>query len=320
MGGLCARMPKPMLPLGNVPMLQYILDGLAMAGIARAHLVVGHRAELVRRHFAQRPHSLPLDFIEQHNPSGTGSATLLAKDTLAGDHFLLAFGDIIIPRAAYGSLIKAHARGGWDHMLTTRWVPDPFRGAAVYVESDRVQRIIEKPPPGTSTTHYDSVGVHILPRRVFELLATLKPSPRGEYELTDAIAMMVAQGLKVGAHEVEGFWFNMTDPEALIAANSAIIMELGEQHESDVSRARLHAATAIGRDCRIGRCEIGPQASVGDRCILDDGCRVSHSILMPGCHVAPHANIEYAVLAPGVEVGPDTHVKGQINRAEVIAP
>jgi dTDP-glucose pyrophosphorylase len=85
----------------------------------------------------------------------------------------------------------------------------------VYVEGDRVTKIIEKPPQGTSTTHWNNAGIYSVGPGIFDELARVKLSPRGEYELTDAIHQMLAAGVEFGWHEIKGFWRDVGRPEDL---------------------------------------------------------------------------------------------------------
>lgn len=316
MRGLCERFAKPMLPLANIPMIEHILDGLAPAGITRAHVAVGHCAEQIREHFSRKPHPLSPDFIEQADPTGTGSAALLGKSAVGDEPFLLAFGDIIVSRANYAELVKDFHNGGWDAMLTTRRVPDPCRGAAVYVEGRRVVRLVEKPEPGTSATNLDNAGLFIFRPAIFGLLEKLKPSPRGEYELTDAISAMIAANLNVGAHAIEGFWFNLTDPEALIASNDAVLTEVGPSRFSATS-GEIREPVAIGRNCAIGQCALGPGVSVGDGCVIEDGCFIAHAVVMSNARIASGARVEYAVLSPGAQIPAGSHLMGRPDGALV---
>ena len=302
MRGLCERTAKPMLPVGNMPVLEYILEGVARAGVERVWIVVGHGAEAVRSGLENnRRADVELGFIEQPNPDGTGSAALLGRDHLKPEPFMLLFADILVPRNEYAALVRRHREAGSDAVLAVRRVPDPCCGAAVYVEDGRITRIIEKPEPGTSTTPFDSAGLFIMPPALFNHLQRVGLSSRKEYELTDAIAAMVAGGDAYAVHELEGFWFNLTDPEALIRANVHVIDEVGATQLCPAEVA-LTPPVALGRSIRCERCRLGPNVSVGDGCTVEAGAVVKHSILMPGAAIGAGAEIRHAVLAPGAKV------------------
>ena len=106
--------------------------------------------------------------------------------------------------------------------LTVKDVDDPYRGAAVYVERDRVTQIIEKPPPGSSTTPWMNAGVYCFRPSVFDELDRIQLSPRGEYELTDAVVQMLDRGVRFGWLPIDGFWKDVGRPEDLRGAEEFV--------------------------------------------------------------------------------------------------
>jgi dTDP-glucose pyrophosphorylase len=191
MGGLTRDVPKPLLPLGGKPILHHVLDRLAGAGIEEACIVIGYYGDQIRAHLAGYP--LPLTFCVQNELTGTAHAALLGRSFCARDPFLLTFGDILCTSADYSGLIRLLAPPS-EAVVGVKYVDDPAPGAAVYEEHGRVTRIIEKPPPGTSATHWNSAGVYAFTARIFDELERVPRSPRGEYEITDAIAQLLAAG------------------------------------------------------------------------------------------------------------------------------
>lgn len=212
--------PKPMLPLAGRPMLAHQLDRLAAAGVGRACVVIGYKGHLVREYFAQHPPRVELSYAVQETPNGTGSAALLAREFVAGGSFLLTFGDILVGPTAYSNIFALAP--GADLVLATKTVDDPYRGGAVYVSGIRVVRIVEKPPKGTSTTNHTSAGIYLFGQGIFGHLAGLRPSNRGEYEITDAIQAAVTAGERVLCHEVSGYWRDVGRPEDLAPASAYV--------------------------------------------------------------------------------------------------
>ncbi len=210
--------PKPMLPLAGRPMLAHQLDRLATVGIERVCIVIGYRGEMIRDFFeAHPPSGIEVEYVVQEEPNGTGSAALLAREFGAGSSFLLTFGDILVDSQVYAKLYELAT--GSEIVLALTEVEDPYRGGAVYVEDGRVVRIVEKPPKGTSTTNYLCAGIYLFTERVFKALENLSPSPRGEYDLTDAINSTVRAGETVRAFAVPGFWRDVGRPEDLKPAS-----------------------------------------------------------------------------------------------------
>ncbi|MBI4872999.1 MAG: NTP transferase domain-containing protein [Acidobacteria bacterium] len=214
MGALTEDLPKPMLPIRGRPMLERKLDRLREAGFDQAFLVIGYRGEVIQEHFQGYP--MDLTFHRQEQVDGTGSATLLAREFAGRDPFLLTYGDIYMDaadyRGIYATLLsdpEAAAAAG------ARWVDDPWQGAAVYAENGRVVRILEKPPQGTSTTHWNSAGLYAFRPEVFGFLERIGKSPRGEYEITSAVDQMIAAGRKLLLYAVQGPWRDVGRPEDL---------------------------------------------------------------------------------------------------------
>ncbi|MCC6363622.1 MAG: NTP transferase domain-containing protein [Bryobacterales bacterium] len=219
MGSLTRELPKPLLPLGGKPILRYVLDRLAGAGIQEIGIVIGYYGDQIRAHLKDYP--LPLSFYVQHDLTGTARATLTGRSFCGADPFLLTFGDILCTPADYGGLIRLLEPPA-EAVAGVKFVDDPAPGAAVYEEQGRVTRIIEKPPPGTSTTHWNSAGVYAFAPRIFEELERVPLSPRGEYEITSAIAQLLAAHHTVRMYAISGRWMDVGRPEDLRCAESLI--------------------------------------------------------------------------------------------------
>ena len=217
MGSRTADLPKPMLPLRGKPILEHQIERLEAVGIEQVLLITGYKAALVERHFDRHPAaSAAVGYRRQATPNGTGSAALLARDFVGSDAFLLTFGDILVDQEVYRAVLEAMDR--FDAVLTVKRVDDPHRGAAVYTDGDRVTRIVEKPPPGKSETNWINAGIYGFRSAVFDELERIPVSPRGEYELTDAVSRMIAGGVGFGRVPIDGFWKDVGRPEDLSAA------------------------------------------------------------------------------------------------------
>lgn len=220
MGSITEETPKPMLSIAGKPMLEYILDRLAEAGVREFFIAVGYRRELIENHF--RNWRLPIQFRLQEPVNGTGSAALLAEDFIGSDSFLLTYGDILCDPSEYIGCQRAlEEHADTVAALAVKAVDDPWQGAAVYETNGRIDKIIEKPPKGTSTTSWNSAGFYAFRPLVFDYLKRIKPSPRNEYELTSAIEMMIADGLDLRISAIAGNWRDVGRPEDLAAVNKA---------------------------------------------------------------------------------------------------
>ena len=178
---LTYRRPKPLVPVLDRPMIEHIIDGAADAGVTELLVIIGYRADMIKETLGDGERfGLRIEYELQEKPAGTGDATLLAEDFIAGEPFFLSWGDIIVSRRNYARIGEIWRDEKPEMLLTLNVVDDPYEGAAVYVEDNRVVKIIEKPPKGTSTTNYNNAGIFIMPPEILPATKETGLSERGE--------------------------------------------------------------------------------------------------------------------------------------------
>lgn len=215
---LTQSMPKPMVEVCGKPVLSYILEGLRDAGVRQILIVVGYRKEVVVDHF-RGGSALGIEIVyrEQISQDGTGKVVELAREFCGPDPFILSYGDIVVDPSIY--LLLAQPDDA-DLTLTVRHTQDPSKGGAVYLnERFEVIDLREKQLLEESATPWYNAGIYAFKSTIFPYVASLEKSPRGEYELTDAIRAMARDGKKVKAIEIKGYWADVRDPETLSALN-----------------------------------------------------------------------------------------------------
>ncbi|MGH7805198.1 MAG: nucleotidyltransferase family protein [Candidatus Binatia bacterium] len=219
---LTEDVPKPMLPVAGRPLLEHIVVALRAAGVERFVAVVGYQAERIESHFGDGSAlGVSIVYRRQTVQDGTARALLLARDAADGAPFVLGWGDILTDRANYPRLIGRFDEGDVALVLAVNRVEDPCKGAAVYADPDgRITKIVEKPPPGTSTTHWNNAGIAVASPEMFGYLERVGKSPRGEYEIPDAVSAMIATGEKLVAVPLEGPWLDVGTPDDLARAEA----------------------------------------------------------------------------------------------------
>lgn len=210
--------PKPMVRVAGRPVLERIVTGLVSAGIEQILVVVGYRKDVIMDHFGDGSQfRVRIDYVEQVSQDGTGRVVALARTFAGNTPFLLSYGDILVNPSFYPRLLEL---GNAEMLLSVRRSADVSKGGAVYLNSAmEVTDLKEKPRPGEAATPWYNAGIYTFRESIFPYVAQLKPSPRGEYELTDAIRAMARAGMKVRAVEVTGDWVDVRDPEVLADIN-----------------------------------------------------------------------------------------------------
>jgi UDP-N-acetylglucosamine diphosphorylase / glucose-1-phosphate thymidylyltransferase / UDP-N-acetylgalactosamine diphosphorylase / glucosamine-1-phosphate N-acetyltransferase / galactosamine-1-phosphate N-acetyltransferase len=216
---LTADLPKPMIKVRGKPVLLHIVEGLQATGVKDFLIIVGYHADAVRDYFGDGTcFGLQIKYATQVVQDGTGRVVELARDFVRQSPFILSYGDILVDPANYKSLVELP-----DEVSATVSVKqneDVSKGGAVFVnERMEVTDIQEKPRPGEATSPWYNAGIYAFRPSIFEWTAKLKPSPRGEYELTDAVRALAQSGKKVKAFKLSGEWADVRDPEILAQLN-----------------------------------------------------------------------------------------------------
>jgi dTDP-glucose pyrophosphorylase len=216
---LTAELPKPMIKVRGKPILLHIVEGLQAAGIKNFLIIVGYHGDAVRSYFGDGTcFGLQIKYATQVVQDGTGRVVELARDFVGQSSFVLSYGDILVDPGNYKAIVDL--AGDVEAIVSVKQNEDVSKGGAVFVnERMEVTDIREKAPPGELASAWYNAGIYAFRPSIFNCTAKLQPSPRGEYELTDAIRDLAQSGKKVQAFELEGAWADVRDPEVLAELN-----------------------------------------------------------------------------------------------------
>jgi dTDP-glucose pyrophosphorylase len=179
---------KSMIPIHGKPLLEYIIKGLIFTGLKHIVVVVGYRKEQIIDYFQKgEKWGIKIEYVEQKDLNGTGGALIICENAIEESHFFLTWGDVLVSYNVYKNVIDTFHKEKQNHILVTNYTSDPFKGAAVYCENEYCSSIVEKPPEGKSISNLNNAGIFVFSKEIFWVLKQIKPSKRGETELTDAI-------------------------------------------------------------------------------------------------------------------------------------
>src|SRR5437588_5227666 len=238
---LTNELPKPMLEVQGKPILEHILRGLAGVGIRDVFIVTGFRADVVESYFGDGSRwGARIVYGRQTIQDGTGRAPELAREFIGVSPFLLTYGDILVMadraattdkmRETYQQMIHRYSEGYFSGVVTVTRGEDVAKGGLNFFDEDFcLKRLVEK--PGSQQLEqlrtegwlkpnepvWYNRGLYIFKPLLFEFTARLQKSPRGEYELTDAVNGLLAAKHKLAGLEIPGRWVDVRDPEVLAA-------------------------------------------------------------------------------------------------------
>ena len=265
--------PKALLPVAGKPILAHIIDDLTEAGIDGFVLIVGYHGDEVRRWFTRERPDLDITFVEQTERLGLGHAIWTAREALGDDAFFCILGDTIL-KADYSALLASP-----NSMIAVREVEDPRRFGVVEMDGESVKRFVEKPdvPPSNLAI----VGAYLFRDggalwRALDRIVTEDIRTRGEYQLTDALQMMVEEGIPFNTIAVTD-WYDCGKKETWLQTNRILLERNGEQA---VGEGFVNPCS-VAPDAVITGSTIGPNVSVGPGTVIEN-CRISDSVIGSG--------------------------------------
>ena len=316
---LTARRPKVMLPVANRPMMEHLVLAARDAGITEFIFVVGYGEREVRNHFGNGERfGIHVAYAPQRQQAGTADALRSAQNLVTGP-FLAMNGDMILDSADVARMIDAPAPA-----MGTSTTDHPGDFGVVLVENGRVISLEEKSKHPKS--NIINAGAYAFTLEIFDLLAGVGVSARGELELTDALGVLIARH-ELGAVPFST-WMDIGYPWDLLDANAALLGGLTSQNEGVIEEGvHLSGTVAIGSGtviksgtyiegpCTIGKnCRIGPHAylrgatSIGDECHIGHCTEIKNTVIMAKTKI-PHFNyIGDSVIGSGCNFGAGTKI------------
>lgn len=320
--------PKHMISIGGKPILEHCLDAVKACGINHVIIVVHYMADVIRRHFGSgEKFGLKIEYVEQPSVLGTGNAVSTAEQFVNGD-FVLVYGDLLFTPEALKRVLDLHDAKGPAATLAVVPVDRPEDYGVVELGEDgSVKRIIEKPAREEAPSNMANAGLYVFSTEIFEKTKRIKASSRGEWEITDAIKLLIEEGKPVFAATIAGAdWFDIGRPWDLLEANSWALnrmeheilgqVETGARIVGPVTvaeTARIRSGAYIEGPAYIGEysdigpnCYIRPCTSIGRKVRIGNACEIKNSIIMDGVHIGHLSYVGDSIIGENCNLGAGT--------------
>jgi len=211
--------PKVMIKVGGKPMVERGLENLVAAGITEIILVIGYKGEIIRAYFKNSFKGINITYIEQEKQLGSADAIGKTKNVVKNEDFIVLNGDVIVETFFLKKLIKF---SGFSVVVAARESDEPWRYGCLLLDKRLVKDIIEKPTKGTEPSNLVNVGLYKFSRKIFDAIEKISPSQRGEYEIVDAIKLLILNK-EVSYLEYSGLCLDIGNQEDLKKAELELI-------------------------------------------------------------------------------------------------
>ena len=310
---------KQLVPVANKPVLFRVIEAIKEAGIDDIGIVVGDTGEEIKQAVGNgRRWDVKITYIPQEAPLGLAHAVKISHSFLGDDRFVMFLGDNVI-QGGISSLIRQFASSDWNSQVVLTQVEHPEHyGVAELDEQGRIRRLVEKPrnPPSNLAL----VGIYMFDHNIFQAVNSIKPSWRGELEITDAIQWLVENGCAVHPYIHRGWWIDTGKPIDMLEANNRVLAEIAHKVDGYVDRdskvdhlvtvergaeiinSVVRGPAIIGEDARLINSYIGPFTSIYHDTIVENS-EIEHSIVLDHSRIVNvPSRIEDSIIGRDVEV------------------
>lgn len=311
---LTSERPKHLLPVCGKPILRRVLESLLLNGVDDVGVVVHYMADLIIREVEDYELDMNIEWIHQEAPLGTGDALRACEKFLDGeDYFIIAYGDITLSGYVIEDLLRYFEKNECDGVIEGVYVEDTLRFGRIILGEDGLERVEEKSIGGPGMV---SAGVYILPYEAINASREVKPSLRGEYELTDIINLLAARNYRILMHtSTKDWWIDIGSPTDYLKANIKKFLE--EYGEKVVCKPKFDETVVVKPPSMIlegaeiaGRAAIGPNAFIMKDVKINPDTRVEDSVLLDGCYVRSGCVLRRVIVGDYAQIGEGVKIDG----------
>lgn len=310
---------KQLVPVANKPVLSYVMRHLQEAGIQEVGVIISPETQSqIQEALSRNPWDLKFTYILQDQPLGLAHAVKIAQSYLKDEAFVMYLGDNLIS-CGIQEFIETFKTSQADALILLKEVEDPRMFGVAQVDSQGcIVRLTEKPkePPSNLAL----VGVYVFSPAIFEAISEIKPSWRGELEITDAIQRLLEKGYTVESSILKGWWLDAGKKDDLLEANRLVLDEwIGRRIEGMVDvksrvvgrvvleeggriiKSEVRGPAVVGRGTVIEKSFIGPYTGIGEDCVITNST-LEHCVVLDGAKLEGVERMQDSVLGRNAQV------------------
>lgn len=311
---------KQLVPVANKPILFYCIDNIVQAGIRDVGIIISpETGQEIKEAVGDGSHcGIKIEYLTQDIPGGLAHAIQVAREFLADSSFVMYLGDNLIG-SGINTFVEEFQKNTPEALVLLKRVDNPRQfGVAEISEKGKVIRLIEK--PDIPHSNLALVGIYIFSSRIHEAIKRIKPSKRGELEITDAIQELITMGYRVESFEIDTWWLDTGKKDDLLTANAIVLDEWINRKidgsVDDVNRvlgrvaigrgsiikdSTIRGPVIIGENTEIENSFIGPYTSIGNNVKIKKSS-LEHSVIMNGSELNDIERMEDSLIGRRVKI------------------
>jgi len=286
---------KQLIPIANKPILGYVLDHISQAGIRETGVIIAPETGNDVKDYVKdgSEWKTKVNYIVQE-PLGLAHAVKTARSFLGGDDFIMYLGDNLIGKGI-DILLERFRNDKLDSLLLLKEVENPTRfGIAVLDSQGNVAKLVEKPK--TPPSNLALVGVYIFSSKIHQAVDRIKPSWRGELEITDAVQEMINQGFKVKAEKLDTWWLDTGKKDDILVANARLLDEyIKRETKGEILESKVEGRVTVQEKAKIVKSKVRGPCIIGENSIIENSFIGPYTSIGNKAHVID-SSVEYCVI------------------------
>lgn len=294
---------KQLIPVANKPVLVRVIESIRDAGVNEIGVVIGQTGLQIREALGDGSKwDVRLTYISQDSPDGLAHAVKISRDFLGDERFVMFLGDNVI-QGGIGSLIRDFADNSWNSQIVLKEVENPSAyGVAKLRDDGSIEQLIEKPknPPSNLAL----VGIYMFDDNIWQAVNSIKPSWRGEYEITDAIQWLIEAGYRVYPHVHQGWWIDTGKPTDMLEANSLVLEELTPIIAGDavIENSQVDRRVTVEKGARIVNSIVRGPTIIGENTVIENSyvgpfTSIYHHVTVQNCEIERSIVLEHSTIS-----------------------
>ena len=298
---LTFTLAKQLIPLANKPVLGYVLDQVAETGINQIGIIIAPETGRYVKEYAKDGSEWGFDvtYIPQE-PLGLAHAVKTAKPFLGEERFIMCLGDNLQGQGL-AAFVQKFIKEKMDALILLKPVDDPTKfGVATLDDDANIVKLVEK--PNDSKSNLAIVGTYIFSSNIFKAIDKIKPSWRGELEITDAIQEMINMGFNVKAETLSTWWLDTGKKDDILTANAKVLDVYTKKVVKGVIReSKIEGRVAIRKNARVVNSILRGPCIIGDNCTIENSFIGPYTSIGDGTKIVD-SSIEYSVILEDAQI------------------
>ena len=298
---LTFTLAKQLIPLANKPVLGYVLDQVAETGINQIGIIIAPETGRYVKEYAKDGSEWGFDvtYIPQE-PLGLAHAVKTAKPFLGEESFIMCLGDNLQGQGLT-AFVQKFIKEKMDALILLKTVDDPTKfGVATLDDEANIVKLVEKPKD--SESNLAIVGTYIFSSNIFKAIDKIKPSWRGELEITDAIQEMINMGFNVKAETLSTWWLDTGKKDDILTANAKVLDVYTKQAvNGSVRESKIEGRVAIRKNAKVVNSILRGPCIIGDNCTIENSFIGPYTSIGDGTKIVD-SSIEYSVILEDAQI------------------